>query len=233
MVQDYTEAMRAHEEVLDWVEQELRAGRLRLGERLPPERALAEQLGVSRSGVREALRVLESLGILRSGVGSGPTAGTVVVAEPGPALGAALRLHLATGHIDAQDVVGVRLLLEQTAARSQSHDSGMLAQLEPLLEAMTAPENDVDEFLALDAEFHIRLAAASGNPLLGIVMAALREAIRGYTRERVAALHDWPATVDRLQQEHIAILYAVQAGSHEQAAQLLEEHIEGYLLSDR
>jgi len=82
--------VRTHEIVLARIEADLAAGRWGLGERLPAERALAEELGVSRPSVREALRVLEAMGIVRTAVGSGPDAGATVIDRPAAGLGAAM-----------------------------------------------------------------------------------------------------------------------------------------------
>jgi DNA-binding FadR family transcriptional regulator len=67
--------MRTHEKVLAQIEENLRDGTWALGERLPGERTLAEQMGVSRPSVRGAVRVLEALGLVRTAGGSGPGAG--------------------------------------------------------------------------------------------------------------------------------------------------------------
>ena len=109
--------MRTHQLVLAHVEAELAAGRLTLGGRLPGERALAEQLGISRPSVREAIRALEVLGVVRTATGSGPEAGAVIVADPAAGLGLALRLHVATSGVAVGDVVQLRLLLESWAVR--------------------------------------------------------------------------------------------------------------------
>ena len=74
--------MRTHQVVLAHIEDDLTAGRIRLGDRLPGERALAERLGVSRPSVREAIKILEALGVIRTATGSGPEAGATVVADP-------------------------------------------------------------------------------------------------------------------------------------------------------
>ena len=65
--------MRTHQLVLHWIENQLSSGQLAVGGRLPAERTLAEQLQVSRTSVREAIRILEAMGVVRAGVGSGPT----------------------------------------------------------------------------------------------------------------------------------------------------------------
>ncbi|HZZ49649.1 MAG TPA: GntR family transcriptional regulator [Pseudonocardia sp.] len=99
---------RTHEQVFAQIEQRLLDGRLSPGDRLPPERELADQLGVSRAGVREALRILEALGVLAAGVGSGPSAGSVVMGpESGggvEALATLLRLQLALARVPTGEV---------------------------------------------------------------------------------------------------------------------------------
>jgi GntR family transcriptional regulator, transcriptional repressor for pyruvate dehydrogenase complex len=109
--------VRTHERVLAHLEDGIAAGRWPLGARLPGERALAEELGVSRPSVREAMRILEALGLVRSGVGSGPDAGAIVVDRPAAGLGTAVRLHVATGTLPVTDVVATRAALETWAMR--------------------------------------------------------------------------------------------------------------------
>ena len=116
--------VKNYELVLHRVEADLAAGRLRIGGRLPGERVLAEQLGISRPSVREAVRVLEAMGVVRTATGSGPEAGAVIVAEPVSPLTAVLRLHLATNHLPMGDVVQTRLLLESWAAREAAERRG-------------------------------------------------------------------------------------------------------------
>ena len=223
--------MRAHEQVIAWVEQELAAGRLRLGDRLPAERALADQLGLARTAVREGMRVLEALGLVQSGVGSGPSAGTVVIARPGEGIGSALRLHLATDHLGTADVVAARILLEGWVGRSVPADAEELDAVTELLDAMDSDALSVEEFLALDAELHIRLARAAGNPVIAAMMTALREGIRGYTLEHARALRDWPRVRARLRAEHRAVVERIRASAPEDAAALLAAHIDGYYRS--
>jgi len=110
--------VRTHERVLARIEADLAAGRWALGERLPAERALADELGVSRPSVREAIRVLEAMGIVRTAVGSGPDAGATVIDRPAAGLGAAVRLHVASGTLAVRDVVETRVLLETWATRA-------------------------------------------------------------------------------------------------------------------
>ncbi|AOY69972.1 GntR family transcriptional regulator [Paenarthrobacter ureafaciens] len=224
---NYYSTMRTHQLVLEWIENQLASGELALGGRLPGERAMAEQLQVSRTSVREAVRILEAMGVVRAGVGSGKDAGTIVIAEPGSALGSTLRLHVATRHLPVPDIVETRVLLESWAAERARPGVAALDDAAELLEQMeNAP--DVDTFLALDSRFHVALAEAAGNAVVSAMMASLRGAIENYAGELTGNLPDWNATSARLRAEHRAILEAVNANDGGRAAELVAAHIRGF-----
>lgn len=220
--------MRNHQVVSAWLEQELAAGRLSIGSRLPGERTMAEQLKISRASVREGTRVLEALGVVRAGVGSGPQAGTVITGNPALALDSALRLHVASAHLPIKDIVETRLLLETWAAAHASPDSPALGDAARLLDEMDRNDDGPEAFLKLDALFHVALAEAAGNVLVGAMMGSLRGSIEGYTQELTAGLPDWKRTSRRLRREHRALLEAVAAGDGVLAAALVVDHIEGF-----
>ncbi|TQJ33834.1 FadR/GntR family transcriptional regulator [Arthrobacter sp. SLBN-122] len=221
--------MRTHQLVLTWIEDQLSAGGLAVGGRLPAERTLAEQLKVSRTSVREAIRILEAMGVVRAGVGSGPDSGTVVISDPTSALGSALRLHVATQHLPVADIVETRVLLESWAAAKAPQDAPELDDAAALLAAMDAPDGlSAGDFLALDVRFHLALANAAGNTVVSAMMGSLREAIQGYAAELTANLPDWEATASRLRTEHHGILAAVRNGDGGRAADLVAAHIGGF-----
>ncbi|HYH76085.1 MAG TPA: FadR/GntR family transcriptional regulator [Arthrobacter sp.] len=220
--------MRTHQLVLHWIEGQLFEGKLAVGGRLPAERSLAEQLQVSRTSVREAIRILEAMGVVRAGVGSGPEAGTVVISDPTAALGSALRLHVATQHLPVSDIVQTRVLLESWAASHARPDSADLDVAARLLEEMDADAMAVDDFLALDVRFHLALADAAGNAVVSAMMGSLRESITGYASELTSNLPDWDATAVRLRTEHHRILDAIRNNDGDRAAKLVAAHIEGY-----
>jgi GntR family transcriptional regulator, transcriptional repressor for pyruvate dehydrogenase complex len=222
--------VKAYELVLEWVEAEIAGRRLSIGDRLPSERSMADQLGVSRTSVREAIRVLEAMGVIRTSVGSGPEAGAVVVAEPRSPLTSALRLHVATTHLPIADIVQTRILLESWAVRQAGNGANpqALRAAERLLDSMDDPRLEPEQFHLLDAEFHVVLTALAGNTLVTTVMAALREAIHGYVIEAVPHLDNWTEMAVHLRQEHRAVLAAVRAGDGENAASLVTDHIDGF-----
>ncbi|MFJ4284586.1 FadR/GntR family transcriptional regulator [Paenarthrobacter nicotinovorans] len=219
--------MRTHELVLQWIEKQLSDGDLVLGGRLPGERTMAEQLQVSRTSVREAVRILEAMGVVRAGVGSGKEAGTIVIAEPGSALGSTLRLHVATRHLPVADIVETRVLLESWAAARARVGVPALGEAAELLDRMDTTR-DIGTFLALDARFHVALAEAAGNAVVSAMMASLRGAIENYAGELTENLPDWHATCARLRLEHRAILAAVNNNDGGKAAELVAAHIQGF-----
>ena len=223
---------RAWQVVLDAVELDLLEGRLSPGDHLPPERTLAADLGVGRSSVREALRVLEVLGLIRTAVGSGPSAGAIIVARPGGGMSALMRLQVAAQGFAVADVVKTRLVLEGSivtdlaeACRTSSPD---LTSSEQILTAMHNQALTEAEFLALDAQFHLSLAEANGNQVITATMAGRRSAIEGYARAGAAGLASWPATSARLMLEHRGILTAIVAGQADAARLAVQAHISGY-----
>lgn len=229
-----TDDRRAWEIVLESIERDLLEGRLRPGDRLPGERALATDLGVGRSSVREAIRVLEVLGLIRTATGSGPNAGAIIVALPGGGMSALMRLQVAAQGFAVADVVKTRLVLEasivtdlaEVAAGADSAPA--LADSAQLLDAMEAPGLSEAEFLALDAQFHLSLAEASGNQVITATMAGLRSAIEGYARAGVPSLTSWPVTSARLMREHREILAAIDAADPALARTAMQSHITRY-----
>ena len=221
--------------VLHHVEAELLAGRLRVGDRLPGERTLAAELGISRASVREGIRVLEAMGVIRTAVGSGPDAGAVVVADTSAGITSALRLHLASNTLPVADVVRTRVLLETWAVREAARRpaKGQLAAARALLDKMDETDA-VEDFLHLDAEFHVTLSRAAGNAVVAAIMTALRGAIHGYVLAAAATSQsDWPPMARRLRRQHRNVLAAVEAGDGDRAARLVGRHIEDFYRTTR
>ncbi|MDQ2848126.1 MAG: FCD domain-containing protein [Actinomycetota bacterium] len=224
--------MRGYQRVVEHVEAELSAGRLRVGDKLPAERTLAVRLELSRASVREGLRVLEAMGLIRTGTGSGPAAGAVIAADTSTAISSALRLHLASDTLPVADVVRTRIVLESwTVSEAARRGPGPeLAEAAELLVAMNRPGISPEAFYRLDAEFHVALARAAGNEVVAAVMTALRDAIQSYVvavgaGDRVA---DWPRLLRRLRNQHRAVLQAIEDRDPVTAARRVVAHISGF-----
>lgn len=222
-------AERAWRVVLEHVERDLLDGRLGPGDRLPSERELAADLGVGRSSVREALRVLEVMGLIRTATGSGPSAGAIVIATPAGGMSALLRLQVAAQGFPLADVVRTRLVLEDAVAASLAGDAARdTTETRRILAAMEADGLSPAEFLALDAQLHLSLAQASGNVVIASMMAGLRTAIESYVLTGSAQIADWDDMATQLRAEHRAIVEAIDAGEADAARALVRDHITGY-----
>ncbi|HYI33055.1 MAG TPA: FCD domain-containing protein [Glaciibacter sp.] len=221
---------RAWELVLRTIEADLLSGSLKPGDHLPPERTLAAELQVGRSSVREALRVLEALGLIRTQTGSGPGAGAIITAAPSGGLGTLMRLQVAATGFAVADIVKTRVLLETAVARELANAAPVpdLQASATLLDAMDELGLTPEEFLALDAAFHVSLADASGNQVVAAIMSGLRTSIEGYVQAGVPSLPSWDATAEQLRGEHRAILRAVTGGDPDVAAARINSHITGY-----
>lgn len=224
---------KAYEIVLGGIEEAFREGSLNLGDRLPGERALAERFGVSRASVREALRILDSVGLVRSGVGSGPDAGSIIVSEPASGLSRALKLHVSARHIAPADVIATRLVLESdavvqaAAARSRDPESGAehLSRAKRLLTEMDDPDVSRDTFHVLDSEFHRELCAAAGNPVTDIILDSLSSSVLDYVTSAAGTIETWETVQNELKRQHSRLYASIVAGDPVEAQQECETHI--------
>jgi GntR family transcriptional repressor for pyruvate dehydrogenase complex len=206
---------KAYEEVAEAIRGQIFAGLLEEDQQLPPERELAEQYGVSRVVVREAIRTLEMAGILRVQKGAG--GGTFVCHDLDKPLVASIQNLLAGGDITLNDLFEMRLLLEPPAAAlaAQRENPAGLARLAEVLEKAHEKTDDSQTLRVHNLEFHRRLVALAGNPLLSLlcdtVMSILVESLRGKLNRQVSlVVHDY----------HQKIMDAIRAGQAEEAHRL-------------
>jgi GntR family transcriptional repressor for pyruvate dehydrogenase complex len=212
---------RAFHAIVEQVRADVFAQRRRPGDRLPPEPALAEQFGVSRMGVREALRVLELQGLVevRHGYGGG-----VFVAEPnGTALLGALEDSLRQGQVGADELYQARVLVEPAIARlAVASDADALA--ERLADNVARTERALaggGAVSALNREFHRILADHAGNRVLALMMQALQELLESLDQRRPNA----PAISRCALEDHREILGAVRGHAAAEAERLMRGHL--------
>lgn len=219
--------LRTFEVVLQQVRQAIADGELRPGDRLPSERDLASALDVSRTSVREAIRVLEALGIVQVRVGSGPDHGVSVREQPGEELIDLFEMWVALQHIDLDDLVGFREAVEGwaclTAPSTRKADEA-LDRLDVISEKMIETTSKED-YLELDTEFHQQIVRFSGNRLATIVSAAVRGSIRSHMDAAFQGIDGWDVERERLTNEHRAIYEHLREGHHDQARRAVIDHV--------
>ncbi|CAN5724103.1 pyruvate dehydrogenase complex transcriptional repressor PdhR [soil metagenome] len=211
------------------IEHRLKVGTLKAGDQLPPERQFAEDLGVSRGAVREALRMLEAIGVLEAATGSGPAAGSTIVKDTTAGMGMVLRVHLQLASFTQDDLVETRLMLERLACRKAAGTATDedIEHLRSLVGQMRGAHTTSD-YHDIDAAFHIEIARISGNALAASLMAALREALRQAMVAAFESVQDPASTMERLTGEHDVIVDAIGAGDGDAAAELVAKHIVGF-----
>ena len=189
------------------------------GARLPAERVLAEQLKVSRSSVREAIRTLELQGLVVSKHGSG----TFINTRSLNAVTTLMTSNLGAGEAQLREIFEVRHLLEPqlaalAAQRATPEDVERLAAiLEEQQRQIMEGETGVDA----DTEFHFALATATHNTALVKVVSAVEDVLR---QSRDQSLQQ-PGRPERSLASHHQILEMVQSGDHRGAREAMEHHL--------
>lgn len=219
---------RLVDRVVDQIQQMIIQGGLEPGTKLPSEREMAEQLGVSRTAMREAVHILVARGLLQSKRGVGTTVRQVTsgqVAEP-------LRLVLqAQGDsISVNHLHQVRSILEVAIAElaAQQATAEDTAALQQSLERMEWAQDDSVQFALCDTEFHRALAQATHNPLLILLLDSIRDLMQE-VREAVAGYPGLPGKVMPFHQRIADRVFARGAGramrSHIEQAREIQEAV--------
>ncbi len=163
---------RAFEEIAAQIRAELAAGRLKVGSRLPSERALSEQFGVSRNTLREALRSLEHAGLIR--LQKGARGGAFISERSGDAIATGLMDLYHVGSISPAKLTEARIWLESVIVREacQNATADDLAELNRNIEdaEAAAAEGDFERRVERHLDFHRILVRMSGNPIMVVVM---------------------------------------------------------------
>ena len=205
------------EETVERLGTAIRLGLLAPGTRLPPERELAEQLGISRSTLRQALTTLVQSGHLTSL--RGRTGGTFVTAEPPLSAG-----RDATLPADHQEALDHRVALECGIAllAAERGDARAFSHMAELIEQMDDP-SDFEAYRRADVRFHIALAEATGTARL---IAAMTE-IQGTMTELIALIAHPSVVLTHANDEHRTILAALRKGDGIAAVRCLRQHLAG------
>jgi GntR family transcriptional repressor for pyruvate dehydrogenase complex len=195
------------------------AGRLRVGDKLPSERELSEQFGVSRPVIREAVGGLKARGLLVDH----PRRGHVVAAVAAGAVSQSLTLYVRGRRVDYAPLLQVRAVLEVSAAGIAAEQATDL-QLEELAaaEAKLTPDLDADAAAVADVEFHRTIAALTGNEYFVLLIDSLRDVLLDAQRPTLSD----PKIVATARRAHRKILRAIQARDPAAAQQAMQAHLD-------
>jgi GntR family transcriptional repressor for pyruvate dehydrogenase complex len=205
-----------YEEVVERLREFIDVNELKPGDRLMPERELAEQLGVSRTSVRQAITALRVLGILEVRPGEGAYLLTTADLIP------SLALEVLESEADHPMIWEVREAVETQAARLAAgrRSAEDLERMEAALVAMQESISGGGEGVAGDRRFHEAVLQASHNPLLQRLFGQLADAIERTSLGSLGYKGQPPKSL----QAHRRILEAIRDQSVEEAGRLMRDH---------
>jgi GntR family transcriptional repressor for pyruvate dehydrogenase complex len=211
---------RIYEEIVRQVKAMISEGRLKSGDQLPPERDLAEKFVVSRTSVREALRALESLGLVEIRPGEGTFVREVSVEtliEP-------LALVMLTQREAIGELFEARRILEPAiaalAARRATPED--IQEMERILDAQAAEIAAGHTGLAQDAQFHDAIASAAHNRAITRLVHGIMDLLTQSREESLSA----PGRPTRSHEDHRRTLEAIRARDAAAAERAMREHLE-------
>ncbi|GII30925.1 FadR/GntR family transcriptional regulator [Planotetraspora mira] len=216
-------AGNAFEETVERLLQAIKLGVVAHGEKLPPERELAAQLGISRVTLREAIRALQEAGFLD--VRRGRYGGAFVVYRPpSPRKGDLRRAVNEMGAGGLDDALTFRMAVECGAAQILAGTELTEVQRETLASRL-AGVNDAApaDYRRLDTAFHLAIAELTGSPLLAAACADARLRVT----DLLNAIPVLQPNIEHAATQHAAIVAAILEGDPEGARRAVAEHLEG------
>jgi GntR family transcriptional repressor for pyruvate dehydrogenase complex len=196
---------RLYEQIVHQVEESIRKGAMKPGDQLPPERELAQQFGVSRTAVREAVKALREKGHVEAY----PGRGTFITDGTSQAIKQSLDRMIRIGQPEGSGFLAeVREILEPeiaSLAAMRADPEDIAAMREPIA-VMDEARKDSGAFIEADLDFHLALAEAAANPLI----LSLIDSIVGLLREQRMRIFLVEGGPERGQYHHKRILEAIE-----------------------
>lgn len=210
---------RAFEGVVRQIEAAILDGTYEVGDHLPSERALVDQFEVGRSTVREALRILESMGLVRTSHGS--RKGVEVAGHMTDSLSRILTGAIRLGNVSLVDLVEYRMMAGATAnfLAAQRRTPDHLHDMDTAIEGMKRHADDPRAFANADVSFHAAILEAAGNSLLKMISSVVEAAVIDLIAEKVAAPDSASLRAVFIEQ-HTQLLDAIRDGRGDDAARL-------------
>ena len=211
---------RLYEQIVQQIEESITSGELKEGDQLPAERELAQQFGVSRTAVREAVKTLREKGLVEAY----PGRGTFITNGTARSIQQTLDRMLRSGQAEgAVHLTEVREILEPeiAALAAQRVDEEMLSAMREAIAVMDTARKDSEAFIEGDLDFHLALAEAAANPLI----LSLIDSIVGLLREQRTRTYFVEGGPERGQYHHRRILEAIEHRDAVGAREAMRAHL--------
>jgi len=229
--------VRLYQRIVEQIEGALATGELRPGQRLPSERELVSQFGTSRATVREALRVLESNGVIRCRAGD-PN-GPELLPFSANALAKQMSRLAQVEHVSLGELISFRMILDGSAnmLAARLHSPEHLAAIEDTITQMrSAVDDDYERFSRADVAFHDAVALASRNTLIHVCNQVVRDVVLSLISDRISQATNGRKLMLQSLHHHKVVLEAIRAGDGPAAAAAsrdsIYEYYAGYVSDD-
>ncbi|HET7441578.1 MAG TPA: FadR/GntR family transcriptional regulator [Terriglobales bacterium] len=212
---------RLYEQIVKQIEESILKGALKPGDQLPAERDLAQQFGVSRTAVREAVKALREKGLVEAYSGRG----TFITNGTSQAIKQSLDFMMRIGQQDGLvHLAEVRQILEpEIAALAATRiQEPHLATMREAVAVMDQALRDPDAYIEADLDFHLSLAEAAENPII----LSLIDSIVGLLREQRLRIFYVDGGPERGQSHHKRILEAVEARDADRSRDAMRAHLQ-------
>ncbi len=225
---DQISVPKAARVLADALREKILKGDLNEGVELPSERELGEQAGASRATVREALRILESEGLIETRLGR--RGGSAVLPPSTATIERSVGIYIRGKRIRLQAVLETRGAIEPSAARyaAMHRNDDDLAELErcQLRVEQASQDEDVDAYIQANLDWHVQVVRASHNELLIAFIAAVAKSVyRGNEIEGFSSGEVRAAVVHA----HRRVMDAIRDGDGEAAARRMARHVDAYI----
>ncbi len=206
-------------QIVNYFLDSISSNELKNKERLPAERTLCELMGVGRSTLREALRILEMMGVIEKKVD-----GTYVHIQEEAIIRDAVALDFAVGITNYAELVEIRNFMgvETIVLAAQNRSEDDLEKLRGLCDKMHTSLNDIEQYANSSTEFHISIARATHNSILAEIFEAMRYVMYDYQKNNMRTLGE----VLRSYHEHLELLKALERGDAAECEQLMRVHLD-------
>lgn len=215
LVEEATTSKRIVDQIVDLVA----TGKLKVGDKLPPERDLAQLLGVGRSSVREALKSMTNMGLLTAK----RSEGTFIKKADSESLRTYFQWNVFLETNTLMDLIEAREVIELTIITkvAKKHTEDDIRSLRGTVRAMEEGKDSLEKTTKSDIDFHTTLVNVAGNSILQIMIELIRSAMETWFKHVLSNKGNLEATIS----EHTEIIDAIEAHDELRATNLLKVHL--------
>ncbi|MCG8564103.1 MAG: FadR family transcriptional regulator [Desulfobacterales bacterium] len=210
------------EKVVDEIRKRMESGELKIGDKLPNQNELSKELGVSRTSLREAMNILDLLGVIEQKPGFG-TAIRKHIPQINPE---GLKPTLLSDGKTTKELLAARKIIESGAVylAAENATERQIAELEAMVHRMQTmfEKKDYPGYGQVDLKFHTRLAELSKNRFIKEAFVSIKQHMELFIQEHTLFLHD---VLEKSQLHHRNICKAISQGNPERARKEMETHI--------